>query len=163
VKVYPSFRAFEKAVTAFAEDLDGTGLRKITTAVAVETKGDPSEAAKADPMNGSFSGWRRGNPIELKARYEDYPQKPGVFEVMPAPKAKGPWRVAQEGRHPMTFGPVLPKFTKTGKVSKVQRRAKRWNGVTRGFDTWDDAEKIMRDKVPPRVEAQVSKSMGRYF
>ncbi len=169
-----TFPELGRRVELLQKQVGGRGLKELTTAVAVKTKGDPHDAAQADPMNGSFSGWRRGNPIELTARYNQWESKPGVFEVVPTPKAGGPWRVAESGRNQGNAsgfsGPGIntrtgvTSFTKAGKVRKVRaRKARRWNGTTRGFDTWSDAEKLMEARVPLRVQVQVSKVLGRVF
>ena len=161
-----TFPELGRRVEVLTKQLDGRGLVELTTAVAVKTKLDPGDAAKADgQLNktgtpGAFSHWK-ADP--LAARYETYASKPGVFEVVPTPRTRGPWRVAQDGRNQgkTALSHSLPKLTKTGKVSKAKRR--RWNGVTSGFGTWDDAQKLMEARVPVRVQVQVAKVLGRVF
>jgi len=166
-----TFPELGRRVEVLQKQLDGRGLKELTTAVAVKTKGDPQDAAKADGAlsktgtPGEFSHWKGNWPNgQMAARYNQWEQKPGVFEVVPAGRSKGPWRVAQDGRRAGQSATWAPTLTKTGKVSKAKKNQRRaWSGSSTGFGTWDDAEKLMAARVPLRVQVQVSKMLGRVF
>jgi hypothetical protein len=165
--------AFQRKIDGVIKEFDGTAGKQRLQRVAVQTKKDVDEAVRGDLGDLSMSGWRRGRPIEVRGRFEVVSDH--EFEVKPAKRATGPMRVLEEGRNaggrPGGFqGPGVNRktggrnFTSTGKVAKTRsRKARRYNGQTRGKDTWTDAVHLMEQRVPGRVDKEVVKALGRYL
>lgn len=157
------FGAFAVRINHLTDLMSGEGLRKITLAVAAQTKGDGEEAARADQaLNvsgtpGMFRGW----PVKLETGYT-LEADPGQFTIGPKGRSAGPWRVADSGRNPVVVGPNLPTFNKSGKA-KRQKHAKRYNGRTDGFGTWSKVEELVDKKVPGRVQTQVDVALIKTF
>ena len=157
-----SFGQFAAKIQRVEHGMSG---RALLDRVAQATKGDPAEAARADAdLNrtgtpGAFSNWGKGN-IELSARYKVI--NDDTFEMSPAGRSAGPWRVAEQGVSAASFGPVL-KLTKTGKVSQRKRKARRNMGATGGFGTWSEAVALMESRVPKRVDGELVRLLRKEF
>jgi len=135
-----------------ATALSKANLRKVGRALLPVAE----KAAKADlGMDGGFSGWRPGKVIRLRAR-AIVDSKGTSLTIRPTSSSAGQWRVADQGRNRgggALLGPGIIRSganagttgrTKAGNVRKVRAfKAKRWNGVTQGKNTWADAEALM--------------------
>jgi len=105
---------------------------KLLQAVGMEGKKIATKALKSDLGDTSMSNWRRGKPINLTPRFDI---TDSVVEIGPAKRAKGPWRVLEEGR-------------KAGTSRGTKKRASRPVSASRGKGTWTSAVNEMeRDLV----------------
>lgn len=98
-----------------------------------------------------FSGWRRGNTIPLTVT--DRPIKDaGLVGVVVSPerRARGPWRVAEDGR---TLGAHGPFLTKSGNLRR--RRRRRFAGTTGGKGTWTDTVELGARDLPKKIRSEV--------
>lgn len=167
--------AFQRKIDGVIKEFDGTAGKKRLQRVAIETKKDVDEAVRNDIGDLSMSGWRRGNPFEVKGRFDIISDH--EFEVNPAKRGRGPMRVLEQGRNQGNAGGIAGPGviqrgentgttlrTKAGKVRKVRaRRARRWNGRTQGKGTWSDAVHLMEQRVPGRVDKEVVKALRRHL
>ena len=158
------FGTLNKKFDQLASEFDGRQLRKSLEVVGRETKGDIVEAVRGDLGDNSMSGWRRGKPVPLVGRYDIVSDH--EIDMTPAPRARGPLRVLEEGRNANAFGNAFgaavaaftaePKLTKSGKRRKQRaKKVKRWNGVTQGKGTWSDASELMERRVPIRIRDHI--------
>lgn len=139
-------RNVEKALSAAEQ-------RKRLVKVATAVKPLATQAARADlGANAAFDHWHKrggGDVIPLAVRFTMHGGGRPSLTIHRDGRSAGPWLVAEQGRNqgnatgPM--GPALPRFSKkTGKV--ITRRRRRWNGTTKGKDTFSDAIKLMEPK-----------------
>lgn len=129
-------------LTPFAADLNrlasalgGSEMESVMTKLGVEAKKDATAAARRD-LGGDarFSGWPKA---ELAARFDH--NGPGSITILPTPRSRGPWVVAEFGRK------AGRKATRRG-----SRRIATW-GATRGKSTWSDAVAIIERETPDRA------------
>jgi hypothetical protein len=149
-----TFASFNRKLDDFRSELDGTKLKAKLEDVGKAAKGDAAKALAADIGDQSMSNWWRGRPINLAARYEL--KGDSSIEVTPAPRARGPWRVLEDGRR----GGSATDLVLVGRVRKKSgtRRARsrgRNQGATAGKNTWSDAVQIMERETPKRVDRYV--------
>ena len=153
------FAAFNRKLDKFRDQLDGKQLRSSLEAVAKPAKDDAAEAVRGDLGDQSMSHWRRGNPIQILARY-DFPSDHEI-EVKPAPRARGPWRVLEDGRRPGGSHDLV----QVGRTRKDgTRRAKsrgRNQGATAAKRTWSEAADLIERRTPDRVDRYVVKAAIR--
>jgi len=153
--------SFGRRVEGFADDLGGQVLRVASEQVGKAAKGDATEAVRGDLGDESMSHWRRKSPIPIGARYDLRSDHQG--EGLPTPRARGPWRVLEDGRSAGAATDVV----QVGRVRKNgTRRAKsrgRNQGGSRGRGTWTAAVKLMADRTPGRVNKELGRSMSRHF
>lgn len=118
-------------------------MRPRLTEVGMALKPLATKTAMADlGGDASFSGWPKAGKLEVQFKIHSN----GMGLTMHrGGKSAGPWRVAEEGRHP-SIGPIKPNITKTGKKAKRQRSHARYSGTTTGFGTWTKASTSMADK-----------------
>ena len=150
-------RRIEKLTTELVGDKQ---LERTAFDVGMMAKGAVSELSGAASLGGdlAFSGWRKGS-LPLGVRF-DTKGKPGQVVIVPTGKSRGPWRVAEEGRHPGMAGPMQgPRLTKTGKVSRA--RVKRWNGTTEGKQSWTAYKGVVAPKIEPVVAKSYRAALGR--
>lgn len=165
------FAAFTKKIDGVVKEFDGTAGKQRLQRVAMQTKKDVDEAVRDDLGDQSMSGWRRGNPVQIKGRFDV--KSDHEFDVLPDKRGSGPMRVLQDGRNQGNSGglagPGISKDgttrrTKSGQVAKVRaRKGKRWNGRTSGKGTWSDAVHLMEQRVPERVDKEVVKALRRHL
>lgn len=158
-----SFKQFARKLDKVQADLERLGWAEVGKELAPEV----DRAVNATLGDQSMSGWTRDNPIEIVGSYKV--SRESVF--ISAGKSSGPMRVLQDGRNQGNAGgfagPGVSKDgttrrNKNGAVRKVRaRKAKRWNGTTKGKDTWAHAAEAMAAKAPGVVFVQVGKALGK--
>jgi hypothetical protein len=153
-------RRLDKLTT---ELVGGKQLERSAFEVGMMAKGAVAELSGAAALGGdlAFSGWRRkgGKDMPLAVQF-DVKGTPGSVKITRARMSAGPWRVAEEGRHPGMPGPMQgPRLTKKGKVSRA--RVKRWNGSTDPKGSWTAYETIVAPKVMPVVAKSYRAALGR--
>jgi hypothetical protein len=130
------------------------------------------QALSSDIGDSSMSGWRRGRPIDLKPAYEVLSAH--EVEIAPRKRQRGPWRVLESGRNQGNAsgfsGPAINRSTgltartKSGGIRKQRgRKASRWNGYTRGKDTWSDARRLMEKRFFRAVHEDTTKVLRKHF
>jgi len=133
--------------------------------VARQTKTDVDEAVRGDLGDLSMSGWSRKKPYDIRGRYDIISDH--EFEVNPDRKARGPMRVLESGRQAYQMGDTRSGGFRTRKKDgarvEKRRKVKRATGATKGKGTWSDATKLMSERVPGRVDAEVRKAIGKFF
>ena len=138
--------------------IDKGAVRRVLTAGAKTGQQEAKRAVAADLGDQSMSGWRRGKPINLETK-ASFSSQANTVTIHRTRESAGPWRVAEEGRNQGNAsgfsGPGINRRTgltartKSGAVRKVRAvKARRWNGTTRGKDTWSDARALMDKSVP---------------
>lgn len=146
---FPSVEAFNRALTQLERDVERR-RRDIGRAVAEKAKPEGYRAAAQD-LGGDpkFSGWAPW--LELQVRSKEY-----GAAIIPTRRSAGPWTVAQFGRNTMA-GPRTRIDRRTGNTRQLKRGGvsivrgrKRWNGVTPGKGTADDARERF-ERVAERV------------
>lgn len=161
-----SFRGDAEAFGALAGDLKGSALDRTNRQVGERAKRIAAQAAAADlGGNDSFSGWRRGNPIELATKYRTLRKPNQGVVVSPTKTSAGPWTVAESGRNRGAGGFAGPGVNRrTGRTSAGVRAGtsrvarfrggsrKRWNGTTDGKRTASDAVAGFERELLPIVE-----------
>lgn len=151
----------------FADDLAGRTLSEALGKLGQAAKKDADEAVRAESSkrgslaDASMSGWRRGSPIEISARYDVTSDH--EVEVAPNRRTRGLWRVLEEGRvGGSAFDMVLVGRTRKDGTRRGRSRGRNV-GETAGKGTWSDAERLIEDRTPKRVEAEVSAALRRRF
>lgn len=141
------------------KEINGNDLKKKLNEIGKAGKADVAEAVQAELGDMSMSHWRRGRPINLVAGFT-FPSSYQV-EIRPSPRARGPFRVLEEGRRSggaydlVQVGRVRTKGKNAG-----TRRAKsrgRNQGGTGAKETWSDAVNLMELRMPDRVDEFVVK------
>ena len=165
-----TFASYAARVDRFGKALtDDALMHDIGKMAKAEAKAAASADLGGDP---AFSGWRRGSPFELATRYDIV--RPGVISFHPTPKSAGPWEVAQSGRNQGNAGgfsgPGVSRTTgetarnANGSIRKVRgRKARRWNGTTRGKATASDALAAIDKKLPKLVDTQIGRAIRKVF
>ena len=153
-----SFGDFSRKLTALEKELDGAGKKRMLDTLGKGGKEDAYAAVAGDLGDHSMSHWWRGRPIDINARYD---VKGDSVEITPAGRARGPWRVLEDGRK----GGGSHDLVLVGRVRKDgTRRARsrgRTSGATRGKGTWTDAERLLEKNTPKRAEQEFVKSLKR--
>jgi hypothetical protein len=144
----------ERKIVLLQREFSGEEGRRRLGVIGRETKKDITEAVQSDLGDESMSGWRRKKPVQIRGRYDIVSD----HELRIYPNAAGPMVVLEIGRNHGKARPT-PQFNKRGKQTKRSK----WNGRTTGKRTWSDAEKLIEQRVPGRVDRQVAKAIGRYF
>ncbi len=170
---WDSLAAYGRELAGLESDLTGSERQKITRQMGRVAQEIADRAAASD-LGGdrAFSGWTRASPIALDTVVRN--GRNGATILSPTRGSAGPWTVAERGRNQGDAGGFagpgvnrstgLTSFTKAGKVRKVrERRARRWNGTTRGHRTASEALKVMDDKLPKIADAAVSKVIRKRF
>ena len=159
------FDQFAKKLQRLESEFSGEAGKRRLQAIAMQTKGDVEDAVRGTLGDLSMSRWRRGSPIDIKARFDI--KDDHSFEMMPVGKAAGPMRVLESGRQAHTAGGKRRKGSYTSKKTGVTKdrfsTVKRNVGATRGKGTWSDAVGLMEKRVPARVEKALVKDMGKIF
>lgn len=159
---FPSIEAFQRELAKLERNLESK-RRDMGRTIAEAAKPEGYRAAAAD-LGGDpkFSGWRPW--LELQVR-----SKPYGAAIMPTRNSAGPWTVAQFGRNTMA-GPRTRIDRRTGNTRQLKRGGvsivrsrRRWNGVTAGKGTADDARERF-EKVAERVgEKEFRLVLKRHF
>jgi hypothetical protein len=166
---FNSFAAYADAVQKMNKDIDAN-TKNVAKDMGRKAQAIAAAEASAD-IGGSFSGWKRSNPIELDTKLKTI--KNGVV-MTPTRSSAGPWTVANQGRNHGNAGgfagPGINRSsgttsrTKSGGLRKVRAfKAKRWNGYTDPKHTADRAIARMERELDPIAERGVRKIQQRYF
>ena len=151
------------------EVLSGKASKDTATAVGMMAK---DQVAGLNSLGGdnAFSGWKRGQPIQLTAAFSLHKSNDGGVTIHRGRKA-GIWRVAEEGRNQGNAGGFAgpgiskdgtTKRNKNGSVRKVrERKAKRWNGTTKGFGVWSAYEREVLSHVSETVAKETRAKLTR--
>lgn len=152
---FDSLAAFERELAKFGKELEKVERQRITEEQAKAMQAIATRVASAD-LGGDpkFSGWAPTLDTQLKTL------RGGATLLTPTRSSAGPWTVAEIGRNQGNAGgfagPGLNTRTgntarnKDGSLRKVrQRKAKRWNGYTRGKETAtktrQEAERVVEE------------------
>lgn len=155
-------QGLDSALAGFSKLAEAFGPRQMEE--FLRDVGDAGKVAAADALaadigDQSMSNWRRGNPFDLAAKYDLV--HGSAVEILPRPRARGPWRVLEEGRKPGGAYDLV----QVGRARKDgTRRAKsrgRNQGATAGKGTWSDALQIIEKDVPARLGKHVQISIRR--
>jgi hypothetical protein len=155
VPTFNSLAAFERELAKFGKELEKVERSRITREQAEAMQSIATRVASAD-LGGDpkFSGWAPTLDTQLKTLGN------GATLLTPTKTSAGPWTVAEVGRNQGNAGgfagPGLNTRTgntarnKDGSLRKVrQRKAKRWNGYTRGKETAtktrQEAERVVEE------------------
>jgi hypothetical protein len=166
---FSSFAEFGKALESMQKDIEANTV-KIARDMGERAQRIAAAEAAAD-IGGSFSGWKRSNPIELDTKLKTI--KNGVV-LSPTRVSAGPWTVAERGRNSGNAtgfsGPGINRSTgltsrtKSGGLRKVRAtKGKRWNGHTAGMHTASRATSRMEREVMPIAEVGIRKVEMRHF
>lgn len=134
----------------------GQEMEKVHAGVIVSALGGPK--------------FRRWNvPIVAKAKTTET----GLI-FAPQGRSKGPERVAEQGRNQGNAkgfaGPGVN--TKTGATSRTKkgdvravkaRKGKRWNGTTKGKETWTKTTEEFSKTLPPKLQSSFVKVISEVF
>lgn len=166
---FDGFAAFNRELDAMAKEIAVSKRRKITGTMADKAQEIiRAEVTKDVGSDRKFRGWAPKLVTEVKFTKE------GAAIVHPTRSSAGPITVANQGRNQGNAsgfaGPGINRRTgitsrtKSGGIRQQRnRRAKRWNGVTRGFGTADRAVAAMERLIPKVAEDGVRKIQVRHF
>ncbi|NDC95450.1 hypothetical protein EBZ38_14630 [bacterium] len=166
---FDSFAAFERELAKFGKELETVERSRITREQAEAMQSIATRVASAD-LGGDpkFSGWAPTLDTQLKDL------RSGATLLTPTKISAGPWTVAEIGRNQGNAGgfagPGVSVRTggtsrnKDGSLRKVRKRkAKRWNGVTRGFGTASSARSEV-ERVAPQIAVKgLRRATRRHF
>ena len=166
---FTSFAEFGRALEAMEKEIEANTV-EIAGVMAKKAQSIAAAEANAD-IGGSFSGWRRSNPIELDTKLKKI--KNGVV-MTPTRASSGPWTVAESGRNHGNAGGFagpginrstgLTARTKSGNLRKVRAvKAKRWNGYTDPKHTASRAVDRMERELDPIAELGIRRVEMRHF
>lgn len=129
---------------ALADALTGPQLRAVMTELGVAAKQDVTAAVRAD-LGGDnrFSGWARA-PLTTGFEHTG----PGAITL--APRANGPFQVAEQGRMPGS------KIVGGKRARRYSGRRVAW-GRTRPKYTWSDAVQVIERDTPERALEEMVK------
>lgn len=134
-----SFVGFARKLEQVQRDMTD---RATLTRLGMGLKDDFTEAVRADFGDVSMSNFRRGNPIQMQARFT---VEGTEVTVEPSGKSKGPSTVAQRGRR-----------------AGVSRKGRRY-GASPGKGTWDAAERLMVEHTPKRAHGEFVRTLRKQF
>lgn len=126
-------------------------MKDVMTTLGVEAKKDAAQAVRGDLGDQSMSGWWRGRPIGIAARFDHTGN--GSITIEPEPRSRGPWKVLEDGRSSgMSRGRKGGKRQRVGGVlSTSNSSASRRVGATRAKSTWTDAGELIEERTPERA------------
>ena len=163
-----SAAAFEREVARFQAELDREVKREATREMAERgqriAEREASHDLGGDPK---FSGWAPTLDTQIKSIRD------GAI-LMPTRSSAGPWTVAEFGRNVGETGLFLGpgamrgggavRRRKDGTVARQRgRKAKRWNGITRGKGTASRAVDQMEREAEPIAERHVRRALVKRF
>jgi hypothetical protein len=154
--------SFAAKVGKFGKMLDaGPDRDRMLKAIGMRGKADAADALQADIGDMSMSNWRRGRPFDLSSEFELISKD--QVEVRPYKRARGPWRVLEDGRRAGSSYDLV----QVGRVRKDgTRRGKsrgRNQGETQGKGTWSDALALMDKSAPEIIDQHVKKARREAF
>jgi hypothetical protein len=169
VPTFNSLAAFERELAKFGKELEKVERSRITREQAEAMQSIATRVASAhlggDPK---FSGWAPTLDTQLKTLGN------GATLLTPTKTSAGPWTVAEVGRNQGNAGgfagPGLNTRTgntgrkKDGSLRKVrERKAKRWNGYTRGKGTATETRKQTERLVEEIAVKGLRRTSRKYF
>ena len=115
---FASLKAYGEALDKMAKDLEQETKTRVALEMAHKAQSIAQGEANSD-IGGSFSGWRRGAPIELVTQVKKI--RDG-YAVIPTRVSAGPWTVADQGRNQGNAGGFSgPGISKKGTTSRRSR------------------------------------------
>lgn len=162
--------------------LAGPMLDDVLNAVGMETKPLVESGVVSELGDQSMSGWRRGAPITIAGRYDIYKESASQSDaaesslvVRPTPRARGPMRVLERGRHMGSTGRLEgPAIVQTGTNAGITRRrkngtivvgkpskARRWNGYTQPQRTWSEISALLERRTPEVADRAIVNTIMR--
>ena len=165
-----SAAAFEREVARFQAELDSEVKRTATREMAEHgqriAEREASHDLGGDPM---MSGWPQAR-LDTKIK----PIRDGAVLMPDGPLAAAGWTTVSIGRNVGETGAFLGpgalrgggavRRRKDGTVAKQRgRKAKRWNGITRGKGTASRAVEQMEREAEPIAERHVRKALVKRF
>ena len=166
---FDSLAAFERELAKFGKELEKVERQRITEEQAKAMQAIATRVASAD-LGGDpkFSGWAPTLDTQLKTLRD------GATLLTPTRISAGPWTVAEFGRNQGNAsgfaGPGLNTRTgntarkNDGSLRKVrQRKAKRWNGYTRGKETATKARQEAERVVEEIAVKGLRRTTRKYF
>lgn len=166
---FASMDAFSRELGKMADEVNRKKRKDITGPMAEDAqKIIAAEVAKDVGGDIRFSGWAPYLVTEIKFT------STGAAIVHPTRSSAGPFTVAEIGRNQGNAsgfsGPGINRRsgvtsrTKSGGIRKQRnRKAKRWNGVTRGFGTASRAVARMNKELPDVADDGMRKITRRHF
>lgn len=155
------FATYARRIERLNKALSGPDKRKVLTRLGVEAKKDVAEAIKSDLGDLSMSNWRRGRPINITSRFDI--KSDDTLEVTPSPRARGPMRVLEEGRRGGSASDLVQgRRTKSGNRRRGRARGRN-QGATAAKNTWSDAERLIADRTPQRVDQAHQQALRAAF
>jgi len=138
-----------------ANDLTGKAMRAQLDAVGVGAKRDAAQALRADLGDEDMSNWprRSGKAARLSVRYDV--KSDTSIEVAPTPRARGAWRILEDGRQASSKGDAYSKGKVRKDGTRKQYARKRTSGATAAKRTWSEAVEVMERNTPRRVDRAV--------
>ena len=170
---WPDAAAFARDLEKMQRDMERQAGARIALEAAKAARPIAYRTAAGD-LGGDpkFSGWRPWLELQVKAGRAGAPSA----TVLPTRNSAGPWTVANIGRNATGAGGGFQgpgvnsrtgstnlRFRKDGGVSIRRRKARRWNGVTRGFGTADRASVDMERGTESLIERQFKVELGKRF
>ncbi len=143
-------------------------VQRLSTALVAAANNVPAGDLGGDK---AFSGWKKIGPLRAKAN----PHSDGMGTTIGRePKSAGGWRVAQIGRNQgetgAFLGPAINRVTgatnrtKTGKIKKPSfKSGRKWNGVTKGFGTWDKVDARLAKVAPKQIGQETRADVIKAF
>jgi len=169
VPTFASFAAFERELAKFGQELEKVERSRITREQAEAMQAIATRVASAD-LGGDpkFSGWAPLLDTQLKEL------RNGATLLTPTKTSAGPWTVAEVGRNQGNAsgfsGPGLSVRTgrtsrkKDGSLRKVrERKAKRWNGYTKGKGTATETRKQAERLIDEIAVKGLRRTSRKYF
>jgi hypothetical protein len=137
-----------------ADDLAGKAMRAQLDAVGVGAKRDAMQALRGDLGDEDMSNWpRRGKTAKLTVRYEH--KSDTSIEVSPTGRARGAWRILEDGRQASAKGDAYTKGKARKDGTRKQYARKRTSGATAAKNTWSEAVDAIERNTPRRVNDAV--------
>lgn len=156
-----TFASYGARLDKVNRSLAGPDAQKLLHAIGKAAKDDAGEAAAGDLGDRSMSHWRRGNPIELAARYDLTSDT--ALDVSPTPRSRGPWRVMEDGRKSGSASDLVQVGKRRKDGTRRGKSRGRNQGATQGKGTWSDASALMADRTPGRVQDEHLKVLKSAF
>lgn len=164
--VADDLKGFAARLDRFVDDLTREAVKESLAMLGREATRDAAKALVADIGDTSMSGWPRRSPFDLSIRSEVQVSEGGVL-VEPFRRAKGPWRVLNDGRQTYRAGDRRQSGTRARKRDGVTvakfRKVKRNVGSVDAKNTWREAVEIMVREAPKREHRVVQSVLAKHF
>jgi len=146
---------FAGKMDRLANDLTGKAMRAQLDAVGVGAKKDAAQALRSDLGDEDMSNWprRSGKAMRLSVRYDH--KSDTSIEVAPTPRARGAWRILEDGRQASSKGDAYTKGKVRKDGTRKQYARRRSSGAAAAKRTWSEAVEVMERNTPKRVNAAV--------